>query len=107
MKTTAKTDLDRSTAVFNGTSQFYDQSVEKTYEVEAGPLTSDEVEWIDQLLTPYDFFCIEPDATNPSAPYIFTPILITNSPCEVHNADDGLNSVKFTWRYAYNRPYIR
>ena len=107
LQTTAKTAVDRSTAVVNGTSQFYDQSVEKTYEVEAGPLTSDEAEWIDQLLTSYDVFRIEPDGTNPSDPYIIAPILITDSTCEVHNSDDKLNSVKFTWRYADNRPCVR
>ncbi|MDE7413243.1 MAG: hypothetical protein K2N05_05570 [Muribaculaceae bacterium] len=105
--TTAKTDVDRSTAIINGASQFYDQSVEKTYEVEAGPLTSDEAEWIDQLLTSYEVFRIEPDATNPYDPYLFVPILITDSTCEVHNATDKLNTVKFTWRYADNRPVVR
>ena len=105
--TTANSDIDRSIAVVNGTSQFYDQSVEKTYEVEAGPLTSDEAEWIDQLLTLYDVFRIEPDGTNPSDPYILAPILITDSTCEVHNSDDKLNSVKFTWRYADNHPCVR
>ncbi|MBD5505622.1 MAG: hypothetical protein HDR09_18250 [Lachnospiraceae bacterium] len=105
--TTAKSAVDRSTAIVNGTSQFYDQSVEKTYEVEAGPLTSDEAEWIDQLFTSYDVFRIEPDATNSDDPYLFAPILITDSTCEVHNADNKLNSVKFSWRYADNRPCVR
>lgn len=105
--TTVKSDVDRSTAVVNGASQFYDQSVEKTYEVEAGPLTSDEAEWIDQLLTSYDVFRIEPGATNPDDPFLFAPILITDSTCEVHNADNKLNYVKFTWRYADNCPCVR
>ena len=43
------------TAVVNGTSQFYDQSVEKTYEVEAGLLTSDEAEWMANCLPPTMF----------------------------------------------------
>ena len=107
LQTTAKTAVDRSTAVVNGTSQFYDQSVEKTYEVEAGPLTSDEAEWIDQLFTSYDVFRIDHDGTNPFNPYILAPILITDSTCEVHNSDDKLNAVKFTWRYANNRPSVR
>lgn len=37
--TTSKTDVDRSTAVVNGTSSFYDQKVEQTFEVECEPLT--------------------------------------------------------------------
>ncbi len=104
--TTAKTDVERSTAVINGTAQFYNQSASKSYEVEAGPLTSDEAEWIDQLLTSYDVFRVECDPTTPEDPYVFAQILITDSTCEVQDGDDKLNSVKFTWRYADNRPVV-
>lgn len=105
--TTAKTAVERSTAIINGYSQFYNQTNNKTYEVEVGPLTSDEAEWIDQLFTSYDVFRIEFDPTSPDDPYLFAPILITDSTCEVKDTDDKLNSVKFTWRYADNRPYLR
>lgn len=105
--TTAKTDVERSTAVINGTAQFYNQSATKTYEVEAGPLTSDEAEWIDQMLTSYDVFRVESDPTTPEDPYVFAQILITDSTCEVQDGDDKLNNVKFTWRYADNRPVVR
>lgn len=104
--TTAKTDVERSTAVINGTAQFYNQSATKTYEVEAGPLTSDEAEWIDQLLTSYDVFRVESDPTTPEDPYVFAQILITDSTCEVQDGDDKLNNVKFAWRYADNRPVV-
>lgn len=103
---TAKTDVDRSTAIINGTSQFYDQSVTKKYEVEAGPLTSDEAEWIDQLFTAYDVFRIEADATNPDDPYLLAPVLITDCTCEMQSGDEKLNIAKFTWRYADNRPVV-
>ena len=105
-KTTAKTDVERSTAVINGYAQFYNQSATKTYEVKAGPLTSDEAEWIDQLLTSYDVFRVESDPTTPEDPYVFAQILITDSTCEVQDGDDKLNNVKFTWRYADNRPVV-
>ena len=105
--TTAKSSVERSTAVINGTAQFYNQSATKSYEVEAGPLTSDEADWIDQLLTSYDVFRIEPDATNPDDPFVFAPILITDATCETNDGDTKLNSVKFTWRYADNRPVVR
>lgn len=105
--TTAKTAVERSTAIINSFSQFYNQTNNKTYEVEAGPLTSDEAEWIDQLFTSYDVFRIEFDPTSPDDPYQFAPILITDSTCEVKDSDEKLNSVKFTWRYADNRPYLR
>lgn len=33
-------------------------------------------------------------------------VLITDSTCEVQRGDDKLNSVKFTWRFAENRPKV-
>lgn len=105
--TTAKTDVDRSLAVINGSSQFYNQITNKTYEVQTGPLTSEEAEWIDQLFSSHSVFRIEPDPTNEYDPLVMAFVLITDSTCEVQNGDDKLNSVKFTWRYADNRPYVR
>ena len=46
----------RGKCVINGTAQFYNQSATMTYEVEAGPLTTDEAERI---------FRIESDMTTP------------------------------------------
>ena len=105
--TTAKTDVDRSVAIINGKSRFYNQSTAKTYEAQTGPLTSDEAEWIDQLFSSYDVFRIEPDATNDVDPLLLAPILITDCTCEVQNGDEKLNTVKFTWRYTDNRPIVR
>lgn len=105
--TTAKTDVDRSLAVINGRSQFYNQSTAKTYEVEAGPLTSDEAEWIDQLFSSYDVFRIEPDPTNDVDPLVLAPVLVSDGTCEVQDGDEKLNRVKFTWRYTDNRPIVR
>ena len=105
--TKAKTDVDRSTAIINGESRFYNQSTTKIYEVKAGPLTSDEAEWIDQLCSSYDVFRIEPNEVDSSDPLIITPVLITDCTCEVQDGDEKLNTVKFTWRYADNRPIVR
>ena len=105
--TTAKTDVDRSVAIINGKSLFYNQSTAKTYEVQTGPLTSDEAEWIDQLFSSYNVFRIEPDPTNDVDPLVLAPILITDGTCEVQNGDEKLNTVKFTWRYTDNRPIVR
>lgn len=106
MVTTAKTDVDRSLAIVNGSSRFYNQSTEKIYEVEAKPLTSDEAEWIDQLFSSYDVFRIVQDATNSNDPLVMVPVLITESTCEMQDGDEKPNSVKFKWRYADNRPII-
>lgn len=105
--TTAKTDVDRSLAVINGKSQFYNQSTAKTYEVEASRLTSDEAGWIDQLFSSYDVFRIEQDATNPDEPLVLAPVLITDCTCEIQDGDEKLNTVKFTWRHTDNRPIVR
>lgn len=107
MVTTAKTDVDRSLAIVNGTSRFFNQTTEKTYEVQAQPLTSDEAEWIDQLFSSHDVFRIEPDATNPEDPLVIVPILITECTCEMQDGDEKPNSVKFKWRYANNRPIVQ
>ncbi len=103
---TAKTAVNRSTAIVDGNSQFYNQTTERTYQVEAGPLTSDEAEWIDQLFSAYSVNRIEPDPASPYGSPIAVPILITVSSCEASNGDDKTNSVKFTWRYAANRPRV-
>lgn len=105
--TTAKTDVDRSVAIIYGCSRFYNHSTAKTYEVEAGPLTSDEAAWIDQLFSSHDVFRIEPDATNPEDPFVIVPILITECTCEMQDGDEKPNSVKFKWRYANNRPIVQ
>ena len=107
VETTAKTDIERSFAIINGKSRFYNRYTAKTYEVQTGPLTSDEAEWIDQLFSSYDVFRIEPDATNDVDPLVLAPILITDCTCEVQNCDEKLNTVKFTWRYTDNRPIVR
>ena len=103
---TDKTDVDRSTAIINGSSRFYNQSTTKTYEVEAGPLTSDEAGWIDQLFTSYFVMRIEPNPVDSYDPLIPVAVLITDSTCEIQNGDEKLNKVKFTWRYADNRPIV-
>lgn len=105
--TTSKTEVERSIAIVNGSSRSYDKTTNKTYQVEAGPLTSDEAEWIDQLLMSHEVVRIELDPTTPADPESLAPIIITDSTCEVSDGDDKLNSVKFTWRYADNRPILR
>lgn len=107
VETTAKTDVERSLAIINDKSRFYNQSTAKTYEVEAGPLTSDEADWIDQLFSSHDVFRIEPDPTNSYDPLLLAPILITDATCEIQDGDEKLNKVKFTWRYTDNRPIVR
>lgn len=105
--TTAKTDVDRSLAVVNGTSSFYNQSVNKTYEVIAGPLTSDEADWIDQLFAAHTVMRFESGTLDENSPLVFAEVLISDCTCEISDSDEKPNTAKFTWRYADNRPIIR
>lgn len=43
---------------------------------------------------------------NPVNSATITPILITDFTSELSDTDEKLNSVKFTWRFAENRPKI-
>lgn len=105
--TTAKTDVDRSLAVVNGTSSFYNQSVNKTYEVVAGPLTSDEADWIDQLFSAHTVMRFESGTLDEYSPLVFAEVLISDCTCEISDSDEKPNTAKFTWRYADNRPIVR
>lgn len=105
--TKAKTDIERSTAVINTASRFYNQRVSQTFEVETGPLTSDEAEWIDQLCTSHQVMRIEANACDDTEPFLLVPILISDSDCEVSDTDEKPNTVKFTWRFEDNRPIVR
>ena len=105
--TTAKSEVKRSTAVVNNESTFYDQSASRTYEVQTGALTYDEAEWLDQLIASHEVRRPVPDDTDDSEPYVSCKVLITDSTCEVSDGDEKPNSVKFTWRYADNRPNVR
>lgn len=105
--TTAKTDVERSTAVINTRSTFYNQRVAKSYETVAAPLTSDEAGWIDQLFTSREVMRFEPNPCDDTEPLLFTPILITDTDCEIALDGEKPNTAKFTWRYADNRPIVR
>lgn len=94
--TTSKTDVDRSTAVVNGTPSFYDQKVEQTFEVECGPLTSDECQWLDQLAASREVMRFVANPCDDSEPWLFAPVLITDSSVEVSDTDEKPNTVKFT-----------
>lgn len=106
--TTVKVKTDRSLASLGKTSQFYDISTSKEYEVESGPLTSDECVQFEQLLT-------SPSVKIPFGPNTsvyetdfdaMLPILITDFTCEFSDTDEKLNKVKFTWRHSANRPLM-
>lgn len=104
LTTKTKTDVSRSTAVINTRSSFYNQRTTQTHEVESGPLTSDEAEWIAQLFTSYEVFRLVPNLCDPSDPLQVEAVLITDADCIISDSDDKPNTVKFKWRYAEDRP---
>lgn len=94
--TKAKTEVERTLATINGISLFYDQTATKSYEAETEALTYEEAQWIDQLLTSYQAEIYVQGS--------IMPILITDMTCEISDFDEKPNSIKFTWRFASNRP---
>ncbi len=106
--TTTKVKTDRSVALLGKYSQFYDITHSKEHEVESAPLTSDECLQVEQMFTsptvriPYGIY---------SALYdndfdVLSTILITDFTSELSDTDEKPNSVKFTWRFADNRPKV-
>lgn len=100
--TTSKTEVERSLAVVNNLSQFYNQQTKKCYEVQSGNLTSDEAEWIDQLFCSHEVMRYVPNFDEEELRSL-QKILITESTCEISNCSEKPNSVKFTWQYSDNR----
>jgi len=107
-ETTDKVTTSRSIAVIYGRSEFYNREHTKEYEVQSAPLTDEQSRWLEQMFTSYnvrhvkDYSEIEDDDLgNPEE------ILITDFTNEICDSDTELNTVKFTWQYAFNRPYLK
>lgn len=99
--TTTKTKVNRSMAISQGRHSFYDQSVDKTYEVETAPLTQAEAEWVEQLFMSHSVrlgTAID-SSTLPK-------VIITESTCEIDDNDEQLHKVKFTWQFVEQRPHL-
>lgn len=106
--TTEKVKADRSIATLGKSSQFYDVTTSKEYEVESAAMTTDECLQVEQMLTsPSVRIPYGPDAAIYDNDFdAIIPILITDFTSELSDSDEKLNSVKFTWRFAENRPKI-
>lgn len=104
--TTAKTSNDRSLAVLIDRSEFYDNAPKQEFEVQSGALTADECALAEQLFSADDVritYESQPDDADFDA---LRPILITDFTCELADLPEKPNTVKFTWRYATNRPTL-
>ena len=104
--TTAKTSNGRSLAVLTDRSEFYDNAPKQEFEVQSGALTADERALAEQLFSADDVrvtYESQPDDADFDA---LRPILITDFTCELADLPEKPNTVKFTWRYATNRPTL-
>lgn len=94
--TTVSTDVERSLAVIRGEGVAYNVATTTTHEVELGPLTSDEADWLPQLV---------------ASPAVWLPsgegVVITDSSCDLGVDGDDLPSAKLSWRYAPERQALR
>lgn len=102
--TTAKTVVERDECIIGGVGKFYNRSVEKSYEAQSAPLTSDEADWIDQMLSSREVYRFAENGCDDTEPFILTPVNITESTCEI--AQTELPTVKFTWQYADKRGIV-
>lgn len=100
--TTTKTKVNRSMAISLGEHLFYDQSVDKTYEVQTASLTADEAYWVEQLLFSHSVR-LGTSTSIDSLP----EVIISDSDCEIADNDEELNKVKFTWQFAKTAPHLQ
>ncbi len=74
--------------------------------MQSGALTADECALAEQLFSADDVrvtYESQPDDADFDA---LRPILITDFTCEMAGLPEKPNTVKFTWRYATNRPTL-
>ena len=95
---TRKTKVERDLAVCSGKVKQYNQSIERTYEMQTGPLTEEQVREIEQLIASRDIeLC--------TSGYDYN-VIITDHSIEIDNDDETLSSIKFTFRFVGERPTI-
>lgn len=107
-KTTEKLKVERSVAVCNQQSSFYDQTNTLTYEVETSPMTVEEAKWVEHLLASPDVRLVDPNtmALDPDTD-LLPLVLITDLTSEIQDGREDMNIIKFTWRFADERPALR
>lgn len=100
-ETTHKTDIDHSEAVCNGVTKYYDKTIDETFEVETSNLTYEEAEWLTQLLESHKIAVCKTGTVDG-----WGNILITNQTCEISDAINSTNRIKFTWKYEKEMRYL-
>ena len=95
---TRKTKVDRDTAMCGGKLQGYNQSYERTYEVQTAPLTPSQVLELEQMISSRQVQLMQSN-------YDYD-VIITDHTLESDNDDESLPSIKFTFRFVGRRPTI-
>ena len=97
---TLKTDISRKEAVCLGRSSFYNQSVERKYEVQTAPMSIEEAEWFNEFLeSHYVTYDINQD-------YSDMEVLISDITSEISDSAKELVRIKFSWRNNDNMRWI-
>lgn len=100
--TTQKTEAVHTEAVCSHKAIFFDRGVNKTYEVETGPLPSSLLPSLEMMVASNDVRIQQDNNT-----YNYPRILITDHTCEFSDTDEEMNTLKFTYRYADTHPHIQ
>lgn len=91
------TNFERSTAVCNGETSFYDDTTDSEFEVETSMLQYDDAVRISTLLLSHSVSLV----TDISEDYCL-PIITTDLTSEISDADNATNSIKFKYKFTDN-----
>lgn len=92
---TTKTDMDRTEATCLGITQFYNESLNQTFEFESSALSYDDAIYLNQLLTSPYIMLVPPNVGLPSP-----QILITDITSEITDNSAETSRIKFTFKYS-------
>lgn len=91
------TNFERSTAVCNGETSFYDDTTDSEFEVETSMLQYDDAVRISTLLLSHSVSLV----TDVNEDYGL-PIIITDLTSEISDADNATNTIKFKYKFTDN-----
>lgn len=91
-----KSETSRSSAICSGDIVQYDRKTDRTYQFTSGPLTPEEVESMQQLISSH--------SVQISVDGVWHDVIIDDHTCEASTEDDSLSVIKFTWRFKGRRP---
>lgn len=103
MVTVAKSVSELELARFSDMVLAYNRDVAKSYESHTAPLLLCEAEWIEQLFSSHEVLHMKVPSTRIAD---LTPVIITDSTCEVSSNPDEPDTASFVWQYDKTRPVM-